>query len=107
MKDLIDATLRSELRNINIQIYDGVDTIPKNLMYNSDSLFNFTSQPLFVGANTLHLYGKVWTLKFSALPQFISSFESAKSLIVLFSGFIISFLFSLVILLFVNSKNTR
>jgi PAS domain S-box-containing protein len=106
MKDLINATLGSELRNINIQIYDGIDTIPKNLMYNSDSLSNANSKPLFEGANTLNLYGKVWTLKFSALPQFITAFESAKSLIVLISGLIISFLFSLAIFLFVNSRNT-
>ena len=106
MKDLMNATLGDELRDINIQIYDGIDTIPKNLMYNSDSLSSTIIKPLFVGSNTLNLYGKVWTLKFSALPHYITAFESAKSLIVLLSGLIISFLFSLVIFLFVNSRNT-
>lgn len=106
VRDLVRATLGNELSNINIQIYDGIDTIPKNLMYNSDSLHNAHSEMLFVGMNTLNLYGKIWTLKFSALPEFINSYESEKPTIILLSGILISLLFSLVIVSFVNSRKT-
>jgi PAS domain S-box-containing protein len=106
MRDLVRATLGNDLSNINIQIYDGTDTIPRNLMYNSDSLHNTYSDVLFVGTNTLKLYGKTWTLKFSALPNFIDSFKSEKPTILLLSGILISFLFSLVTISFINSRKT-
>lgn len=106
MRDLMGSTLGSELSNINIQIYDGTDTIPTNLMYSSDSLYNHDSEALFVGANQLRLYGKVWTLRFSALPEFIESFKTEKPTIVLLSGIIISLLFSSVIALFISTRKT-
>ena len=106
MRDLVRATLGDELSNINFQIYDGIDTIPKNLMFNSDSLYNVHSEVLFVGMNTLKLYGKIWTLKFTALPNFIDSFKSEKPTILLLSGILISLLFSLVTISFINSRKT-
>jgi len=106
VRDLVQATLGNELSNINIQIYDGIDTIPRNLMYNSHSLNNSYSDVLFVGTNTLKLYGKIWTLKFTALPNFINSFNSEKPTILLLSGILISLLFSLVTISFINSRKT-
>lgn len=106
MNHLMGATLVNEFKNINIQIYDGIDTIPKNLMYNSDSLFTTTSDDSFTGTSILNLYGKTWTLKFTALPKFIASFESDKPIIVLLSGILISLLFSLVTISFINSRKT-
>lgn len=104
MKDLMRATLGNEVNNINIEIYDGLDTVPKNLMYKSDSLFSTPKEELFVGTKTLNLYGKIWTLKFSALPEFIDSFKSEKPTILLLSGILISLLFSLVTISFVYSR---
>ena len=106
MKDLIRATLQNDLRNINIQIYDGLDTIPKNLMYNSDSLYSAVTEKDFTRLSKLDLYGKTWTLKYTALPEFIESFKSEKPRIVLLSGLLISLLFFLVTISFVNSKKT-
>jgi len=105
MKDLMRATLGNDLTNINIQIYDGINTIPKNLMFNSDSLQN-VSGGTFIGTNTINLYGKKWTLKFTALPNFIDTFETEKPTIVLLSGVLISLLFSLVTISFINSRKT-
>jgi PAS domain S-box-containing protein len=106
MRELIQATLGNDLNNINIQIYDGLDTIPKNLMYNSDSLYNIPRDNFFTETSTLYLYGKTWTLKYTALPKFIASFKSEKPYIVLLSGLLISLLFFLVIISFINSRKT-
>ena len=106
MSHLMGSTLGNELSNIKIQIYDGIDTIPKNLMYNSDSLYATVPDESFTGMSILNLYGKTWTLKFTALPKFIASFESDKPVIVLLSGILISLLFSLVTLSFINSRKT-
>jgi PAS domain S-box-containing protein len=106
MSHLMRTTLGNDLSNINIKIYDGLDTIPKNLMYNSDSLYNSAPDESFTGTSILNLYGKTWTLKFIALPKFIASFESDRPIIVLLSGILISLLFSLVTISFMNSKKT-
>ena len=106
MRDLIRATLQNDLRNINIKIYDGLDIIPKNLMYNSDSLHSALTEDTFVSSKKLDLYGRTWTLKYSALPEFIASFQSEKPRIVLLSGILISLLFFLVTVSFVNSRKT-
>lgn len=106
MRDLIRATLGNDLRNINIQIYDGLDTIPQNLMYNSDSLYSSLTKNTFTGASKINLYGKTWTLKYAALPKFIQSFKSEKPKIVLLSGILISLLFFLVTISFINSRKT-
>lgn len=106
MKDVMQATLGNDLSNINIQIYDGVDTLRKNLMYSSDSLFAQTSSESLIESRTIDLYGKTWTLRFSALPEFMASYSSEKPTILLLSGLLISFLLSLVILSFLNSRKT-
>ena len=106
MRELMRATLGNELRNINIQIYDGLDTIPKNLMYNSDSLNSVLSNDVFASTSNLKLYGKIWTLKYTALPEFIDSYKSEKPRIVFLSGILISVLFFLVTISFVNSRKT-
>jgi PAS domain S-box-containing protein len=106
MQGLMRATLGNELRNINIQIYDGLDTTPKNLMYKSDSLNSELSKDLFTSTNSLKLYGKTWTLEYTALPEFIDSFKSEKPRIVFVSGILISLLFFLVTISFVYSRKT-
>ena len=106
MRDLMQATLGNELTNINLQIYDGIDTLPKNLMYSSDSLYSATKEGLFLGTRTLNLYGKTWTLKFIATQEFLDSFKSEKPTILLLSGILISLLFSLVTISFINSRKT-
>lgn len=106
MKDLMRATLSNELKNINVQIFAGSDTLKKNLMYNSDSLNTLSTEDTFTEISTLSLYGKKWTLKFTALPDFIKTFNSEKPTILLLSGILISVLFSLVTISFINSRNT-
>lgn len=106
MKDLMNSTLGGELKNINLQIYDGIDTLRKNLMYSSDSLLLPIPQKAIIKTSTLELYGKTWTLKFTALPVFINTFYSEKPTILLLSGLLISLLFFLVTVSFIKSKNT-
>lgn len=106
VRDLMQATLRNELKNIKLQIYDGNNTIPQNLMYDSDSLSFAENEPPISQTSTLNLYGKTWTLKFSAHPAFIDSFKSDEPTIVLLSGLSISLLFLLLALLFMRSKQT-
>jgi PAS domain S-box-containing protein len=106
MKDLIRATLGDELKNINLQIYAGLDASPTNLMYNSDSLSSIASAQVFKVEKKLRLYGKTWTLKYAALPEFIDSFKSDTPSVVLLLGTLISLLFFLVTFSFLNSRKT-
>ncbi len=106
MKSLMQATFGNELENINLQIFDGDELNSKNLMYDSDSTMTKLSDSLFVGINSINLYGKRWTLKFTALPEYLKAFESEKPTIVLLSGIIISLLFFLVIILFLHTKKS-
>lgn len=106
IRDLMQATLGNELTNINLQIYDGIGTLPKNLMYSSDSSSSASKEELFSRTRTLKLYGKTWTLKFIAYHEFLDSFKSEKPTILLLSGILISFLFFLVTISFINSRKT-
>lgn len=106
MRNLIGATLGNDLQDINLQIFDGLDTIPQNLMYTSDSLRLGSPEESFIRTSRLELYGKTWTMKYFALPAFIASYKSEKPLIVLLSGILISLLFFLVTLSFLNSRKT-
>lgn len=106
MRDLMRATLSNDLSNIILQIYDGVDTIPKNLMYSTDSLYLRMDESLFSTTSELNLYGQTWTLKYTALPQFLDSFKTSEPTILLLSGILISLLFSLVTLSFIKTRKT-
>ena len=106
MKSLMQATFGHELENINLKIFDGDELNSKNLMYDSDSTMTKLSDSLFVGINSINLYGKKWSLKFTALPEYLKAFESEKPTIVLFSGIIISLLFFMVIILFLHTKKS-
>lgn len=106
MKSLMQATFGNELENINLQIFDGDELNLKTLMYDSDSTMTSLSDSLFVGINSINLYGEKWSLKFTALPEYLKAFQSEKPTIVLTSGIIISLLFFLVIILFLQTKKS-
>lgn len=106
IRDLMQVTFGDELQNINIQIFDGQDTLRKNLMYQSDSLNTTYNGNTFNETDKLTLYGKTWTLKYTALPAFLDSFKSGTPVLLFILGIVISLLFSLVTFSFLNSKNT-
>ena len=106
MRDLMHAALGRNLANINLQIFSGTDTLRKDLMYDSDSLHNSSANNVLTKTTNLNLYGRQWTLKFTALPEFVEAFNSEKPTILLLSGILISLLFSLVSISFINSRRT-
>ncbi|NWF90335.1 MAG: CHASE domain-containing protein, partial [Ignavibacteriaceae bacterium] len=106
MRDLMRSTLGNNLRNINLQIYSGSDTLKKDLMYDSDTLHTGNKGDNIIKTTTLELYGGIWTLKFTALPEFLNTFYSEKPTILLLSGILISLLFSLVTVSFIKSQKT-
>lgn len=106
IRDLMHAALGRNLTNINLQIFSGTDTLRKDLMYDSDSLHNSSVNDVLTKTTNLNLYGRQWTLKFTALPEFVDAFNSEKPTILLLSGILISLLFSLVTISFINSRRT-
>lgn len=106
IKSLMQATFGNELENINLQIFDGDELNSKNLLYDSDSTMTILSDSLFVKINPINPYGKKWSLKFTALPEYLKAFQSEKPTIVLISGIIITLLFFLVIILFLHTKKS-
>ncbi|WAR44172.1 CHASE domain-containing protein [Methylomonas rapida] len=77
--DLLDPILQNDLGPIRLEIFDGDDTEPQALLYDSANYFLDTPAPppvengIFSLVTRLSLEGHHWTLRFNALPEFVSS----------------------------------
>ncbi|MGE5399155.1 MAG: CHASE domain-containing protein [Ignavibacteriales bacterium] len=96
VNDLMNGILWRGLPDIRLRIYDGKSLESKTLMYDSDSTDQKGGKghdPLFTEIEVLDINNHLWTLHFSSQPALESSFDNQKSIIILISGLIISFLF--------------
>lgn len=75
--DLLDPILQNDLGPIRIEIFDGDTTDPAALLYDSAGRFGGGSGQLtpspFSLAYPLNLEGRRWTLRYTALPEFVSA----------------------------------
>jgi CHASE1-domain containing sensor protein len=77
MHDLIEQALHSELTSIRLEIFDGDDISLEGLMYDShppqshpDGVTPFSG---FLRINRVELEGHFWTLRYSAMPAYLTS----------------------------------
>ncbi|HWU85546.1 MAG TPA: CHASE domain-containing protein, partial [Rhodocyclaceae bacterium] len=105
MDDLMEALLSQQLQDIRLEIFDGDAAEPPSLLY--DSLHTPTrvlpATPL-QQTTRLALDGRVWTLRYSALPGYGSRLRTETSWVVLGSMVTICLLLFGMTWAFVNTR---
>lgn len=96
MNDLMEATLKDELSNIRLEIFDDASLAPESLLFDSSAgqlAINDDSdiklKPIVI---RLELEGHYWTLRFTAFPGFSGYVSQNNNWLLLTSLVIIAFL---------------
>ncbi|MGZ4998759.1 MAG: CHASE domain-containing protein, partial [Methylomonas sp.] len=96
MNDLMEATLRDELSNIRLEIFDDPSQSPESLLFDSahgqTGIIDNSSSKLKPIVTRLELEGHYWTLRFTPLPGFSGYVSQSSNWQLLTSLFIIAFL---------------
>ncbi len=94
MNDLMRGILGEQVRNIDLDIYDGREMSAETLLYDSErhagrSLFEYTTQ--------IEMMGHEWTVTLHSLPAFEANIDTARINVIRAGGLFISLLLSLVV----------
>jgi PAS domain S-box-containing protein len=101
--DLIQGIFGKTPPDIDLEIYDGPEPSRNGLMYDSDSDhygLSANRDRLFSKTEVISIYGRQWTLVFSARPSFERIDEHYQSMVILGFGLAIS----LLLFLFIRSQ---
>ncbi len=107
VNDLMKGILGAAPQEIDFEIFDGEQLSPQTLLYDSDQPLHLNDprhQPNFSHAETVKIGERVWTLYFSARPNFVSPTESRLPLIVGLGGLLVDLLLFYIISSMVSSK---
>ncbi|HXV19279.1 MAG TPA: PAS domain S-box protein, partial [Candidatus Omnitrophota bacterium] len=87
---------RSVHPEIGFQVFDGPELRSENLLYDDDSVLHViypNYRPRFTIVRDLNIAGRIWSLRFTALPKFgLEPTQEKLPLIVLFGGTLFSLL---------------
>ncbi|MES2324764.1 MAG: CHASE domain-containing protein [Pseudomonadota bacterium] len=93
MDDLMADILTGTSQSVALEVYDGYSTAVDARMYASPALLrNPEHEAAFSNAASMAVGDTLWLIRVSSLPAFESAIDSAKGLIVLFAGTVISLL---------------
>lgn len=74
MDDLMQRMLETQIGEIGLAIYDGLEVNDETRMYDSHDGEN--DRPVFSIERRLESFGHTWTIKFYSLPQFVANLNS-------------------------------
>ena len=97
MNDLMQGILGEQVRNIDLEIYDGEHATPETLMYDSRSVLGHAGTPLFGSEQRVEYAGHAWTIKLHSLPDFEATIDTGRVAVVRFSGLLMILLLSLLV----------
>lgn len=100
---------RSVHPEIGFQVYEGTELRPENLLYDDDSVLHViypSYQPRFSIVRDLNIAGRIWSLRFTALPKFgLEPAQEKLPLIVLGVGLLFSLLIFGTLFSFATSRS--
>ena len=104
---LIEGMFDSEkIRNLDMRIFDGNETLPEQLIYDSFTRLSPDPSPLALTAlERLNLPGSVWTFEFTPRASLFSGGEAYLPVIILWGGLLLSAL--LFALLMFSARSAR
>jgi len=105
MNELMEALLSQQLQDIRLEIFDGEELYPENLIFDSlHSRSRATTNALMQQSMRLQLDGRTWTLRYSALPGYGKRLRSETTWVVLGSMVVICLLLFGMTWAFVNTR---
>jgi PAS domain S-box-containing protein len=100
--DLLAGIFSNEnRRNVDIQVYDGTELTPANLLHRSNPTDAAPAAPRFHTTTVLDVGGQRWSIVFTSRPEFEASLERTRVPYILVSGL----LFGLVLFAISRSQN--
>jgi diguanylate cyclase (GGDEF)-like protein len=96
MNDLMDGILGEQVRNIDLEIYDGTSPSAETLMYDSYPRQIQADAALFHYTRQIAIRGHTWTIKLISQPTFDATIDTKRITTIRTSGFLITVLLSLV-----------
>jgi PAS domain S-box-containing protein len=101
--DLMEGILGSQQPELNLQIFDDGKEEDDLLMFSSISAIG-KKDPLFSSPQIVNMNGREWLLKITSSPNFEASVDIEKAYYALAAGIIISYLFFVISLAFINTR---
>ncbi len=95
VNDLMKGILGAAPQELDFEIFDGEQLSPQTLLYDSDQQLHLNDprhRPNFSHAETVKIGERVWTLYFSARPNFVSPTESHLLLLIGIGGLLVDLL---------------
>jgi PAS domain S-box-containing protein len=106
MSDVMHSVVKGAAPSISVEIFDGSTTAESDRMYgNLPGLSSAYPNPL-TRIVQVPLYGRTWTMRFTALPSFERALDRDKPLLVLVGGILISLLLFSVVRALTDTKET-
>lgn len=97
MNDLMEGLLGDQVHNLDLEIYDGESVTSTAQMYDSNSLQDQNSTPLYSTYRSIGIMGHTWTIRLHSLPKFEANFNTAEVTIVRISGISITLLLAVLV----------
>ncbi len=91
INDLMQEITGRKKLDIHFEIYDGTQPNTDTLLYQNVPL-NKHYRPQFVQTDQLEIAGRIWTVRFSTLPEFDRNMHNHTPNMVLFGGMFVSLL---------------
>ena len=108
-KDLMMATLGSNFKDLDIEIYDGTNLEPESILFNSDEILHYHGKEKreLSMLSTLSIGNHTWRIYSTAKPSFVRSADTELPYFILLGGSIISFLMFFIIWSLTNTRRSN
>lgn len=106
MNDLMHGILGEQISSVDLHIFDGENTTPETLMYDTDADFsrNLTNPSLYQASQRITVSGHTWTIDLGSLPDFETNFDTGRIAAIRWVGILTSVLLALLVWLLVNGR---
>ena len=96
MNDLMEGILGEQVNNIDLAIFDGVETDDEALMFRSQPAAS-SSKPLFHSIQYVKIGGHDWAIRMQSLPAFDAGVDTGKVAVIRLSGILLILLLSMLV----------
>ncbi|MBD1397408.1 CHASE domain-containing protein [Pontibacter sp. JH31] len=108
-KDLMVATLGDSFKDLDIEVYDGINLGKNDLLYSTDSVLHYhaSEKRELDMLSTLNIGGHTWRIYYSAKPSYMRSADTELPYFILMGGTIIGLLMFFIIWSLINTHRSN
>ncbi len=104
MNDLMQGILGAQVKNIDLEIFDGSQALPATLMYDSQSSQSHFNPSLYNSEHQIKILGHNWLFRLHSLPVFEADTRTGHITQIRLSGISITLLLSLLVWLLASGR---